>query len=58
VSASDDYDNGEIDGMISKGSRSTRRKPAEDVTLADLFGDIVSIKEQLYIFKFICSENM
>jgi hypothetical protein len=29
VSASGDYDNGEIGGMIGKGNRSTRRKPAQ-----------------------------
>jgi hypothetical protein len=28
VSAPGDYDNGEIGGMIGKGNRSTRRKPA------------------------------
>jgi hypothetical protein len=28
VSAPSDYDNGEIGGMIGKGNRSTRRKPA------------------------------
>jgi hypothetical protein len=27
VSAPDDYDDGEIGGMIGKGNRSTRRKP-------------------------------
>jgi hypothetical protein len=27
VSATGDYDNGEIDGMIGRGNRSTRRKP-------------------------------
>jgi hypothetical protein len=28
VSAPGDYDNGEIGGMIGRGNRSTRRKPA------------------------------
>jgi hypothetical protein len=28
VSAAGDYDDGEIGGMIGKGNRSTRRKPA------------------------------
>jgi hypothetical protein len=28
VSAPGDYDNGEISGMIGRGNRSTRRKPA------------------------------
>jgi hypothetical protein len=28
VLAQDDYDDGEIGGMIGKGNRSTRRKPA------------------------------
>jgi hypothetical protein len=28
VSAPSDYDNGEIGGMIGRGNRSTRRKPA------------------------------
>jgi hypothetical protein len=28
VPAQDDYDDGEIDGMIGRGNRSTRRKPA------------------------------
>jgi hypothetical protein len=28
VPAPDDYDDGEIGGMIGKGNRSTRRKPA------------------------------
>jgi hypothetical protein len=28
VPAPDDYDDGEIDGMIGSGNRSTRRKPA------------------------------
>jgi hypothetical protein len=28
VSASGDYDNGEIGGMVGRGNRSTRRKPA------------------------------
>jgi hypothetical protein len=28
VPAPGDYDNGEIDGMIGRGTRSTRRKPA------------------------------
>jgi hypothetical protein len=28
VPVPDDYDNGEIGGMIGKGNRSTRRKPA------------------------------
>jgi hypothetical protein len=28
MSAPDDYDDGEIGGMIGKGNRSTRRKPA------------------------------
>jgi hypothetical protein len=39
VPAPGDYDDGEIGGMIGRGNRSTRRKPAPNAALATTFSE-------------------